>query len=42
MQSPTKLSFIPRVTNLTSGDDMSQRVFWEDQNVNVRINEKDK
>ena len=41
LRSASKLPFIPRVANLTSGDDLSQRVFWEDNGIDIRINEKD-
>lgn len=41
MRSASKLAFIPRVASLTSGDDLARRVFWEEENVNIRLNKRD-
>lgn len=41
LYSKELLSFIPRVSNLTSGDDMSERIYWEQQGVDIRLNQKD-
>lgn len=41
LYSKELLSFIPHVSNLTAGDDMSSRVYWEKDGIDIRLNKKD-